>query len=142
MKNKDVRWRQRFQNFNKAFSQLSKAAALARQRALSELEQQGLIHAFEFTHELAWNTLKDFLEARGTSNLFGSKDATREAFATGLLENGEAWMAMIKSRNQTTHTYNEETADEIATAITSSYLAEFEKFQKRFGEFEREEASA
>ena len=141
MKNKDVRWRQRFQNFNKAFSQLSKAATLAQQRALSELEQQGLIQAFEFTHELAWNTLKDFLEARGTSNLFGSKDATREAFAKGLIANGEVWMAMIKSRNQTTHTYNEEIAGEIAAAITSSYLAEFEKFQKRFSELEREEAA-
>ena len=62
MKKQDVRWRQRFQNFNKAFSQLSGAAALAQQRPLSELEQQGLIQVFEFTHELAWNTLKDFLE--------------------------------------------------------------------------------
>lgn len=95
------------------------------------MEQQGLIQAFEFTHELAWNTLKDFLEAHGTTNLYGSKDASREAFATGLIENGEAWMAMIKSRNQTTHTYNEEMADEIGAAITSSYLAEFEKFQTR-----------
>ena len=55
LKNKDVRWRQRFQNFRKAFSQLSNAAALAQQRELTELEQQGLIQAFEFTHELAWN---------------------------------------------------------------------------------------
>jgi len=104
--NPDVRWRQRLQSFRKAFGQLSKAAATARQRELSELEQQGLIQAFEFTHELAWNTLKDFLESRGASNLYGSKDATREGFAKGLLEDGEAWMAMIQSRNQTTHTYN------------------------------------
>jgi len=91
MKNQDIRWRQRFQNFKKAFDQLSKGAALAQERELSELEQQGLIQAFEFTDELAWNTLKDFLEAHGTTNLYGSKDATREAFATGLIENGEAW---------------------------------------------------
>jgi nucleotidyltransferase substrate binding protein (TIGR01987 family) len=138
--NPDVRWRQRFQNFKKAFGQLSKAAALAQERELSELERQGLIQAFEFTHELAWNTLKDFLEAHGAANLYGSKDATREAFATGLIENGEAWMAMIKSRNQTTHTYNEETAAEIGASITSSYLAEFERFQTRFAQLEREEA--
>jgi nucleotidyltransferase substrate binding protein (TIGR01987 family) len=71
LKNKDVRWRQRFQNFQKAFSQLSNAATLAQQRELTDLEQQGLIQAFEFTHELAWNTLKDFLESRGRSNIFG-----------------------------------------------------------------------
>jgi nucleotidyltransferase substrate binding protein (TIGR01987 family) len=138
IKTKDVRWRQRFQNFKKAFSQLSGAAALAQQRPLSELEQQGLIKAFEFTHELAWNTLKDFLENRGQTNLFGSKDATRQAFSAGLIGNGEAWMAMIQSRNQTSHTYDQGTAHEITRAITSSYLAELEKFQKRFEELERE----
>jgi nucleotidyltransferase substrate binding protein (TIGR01987 family) len=137
IKKQDVRWRQRFQNFNKAFSQLSGAAALAQQRPLSELEQQGLIQAFEFTHELAWNTLKDFLQERGAANLFGSKDATRQAFAAGLIENGEIWMAMIQSRNRTTHTYDQTTAHEIARAITDSYVAEFGKFQKRFGELEQ-----
>src|SRR6267378_7682676 len=83
LKKKDVRWRQRFQNYRKAFSQLSNAAALAKRRELTELEQQGLIQAFEFTHELAWNTLKDFLAARRgpTARIYGSRDATREAFA-------------------------------------------------------------
>jgi nucleotidyltransferase substrate binding protein (TIGR01987 family) len=136
--NKDVRWRQRFQNFRKAFSQLSNAAALAQQRELSDLEQQGLIQAFEFTHELACNTLKDFLESRGRSNLFGSKDATREAFAAGLIDNGDTWMQMIENRNETTHTYDEETADEIGEAILSRYVDQFEKFQRRFMQLERE----
>jgi nucleotidyltransferase substrate binding protein (TIGR01987 family) len=136
--NKDVRWRQRFQNFRKAFSQLSNAAALAQQRELSDLEQQGLIQAFEFTHELACNTLKDFLESRGRSNLFGSKDATREAFAAGLIDNGDTWMQMIENRNETTHTYDEETADEIGKAILSRYVDQFEKFQRRFMQLERE----
>lgn len=137
IKNQDVRWRQRFQNFNKAFSQLSGAVALAQQRPLSELEQQGLIQAFAFTHELAWNTLKDFLQERGAADLFGSKDATRQAFAAGLIENGEIWMAMIQSRNLTTHTYDQTTADEIARAITTRYVAEFGKFEKRFAELEQ-----
>ena len=136
----DVRWRQRFQNFNKAFGQLSGAATLAKQRPLSELEQQGFIQAFEFTHELAWNTLKDFLQERGATNLFGSKDATRQAFAAGLIENGETWMDMIRSRNRTTHTLDQTTANEIARTITSNYLPEFGKFQKRFTELERTEA--
>jgi nucleotidyltransferase substrate binding protein (TIGR01987 family) len=137
--NKDVRWRQRFQNFGKAFSQLSNAAALAQQRELSDLEQQGLIQVFEFTHELAWNTLKDFLESRGRSNLFGSKDATREAFAAGLIDNGDTWMQMIENRNETTHTYDKETADEIGEAILSRYVDQFEKFQRRFMQLESED---
>src|SRR5213083_1008381 len=65
LKNTDVRWRQRFENFRKALTQLSSAAALTKQRDLTKLEQQGLIQAFEFTHELARKTLKDFLESRG-----------------------------------------------------------------------------
>ena len=88
------------------------AGALAKQRALSDLEQQGLIKAFEFAHELAWNTLNDFLESRGTAKIYGSKDATREALAKGLIEEGGVWMDMIKSRNETSHTYNKDTADE------------------------------
>src|SRR5450432_256500 len=112
---------------SKAFGQLTQAVTLAGERGLSDLERQGLIQAFEFTHELAWNTLKDFLESRGVASLYGSKDATREAFASGLVQDGETWMAMIKSRNDTSHTYNEETAGKIAEAITSSYMREFEK---------------
>jgi len=136
--NPDARWRQRFENFKKAFAQLSKGAATAQERELNELERQGLIQAFEFTHELAWNTLKDFLEPTGVTNLFGSVNATRAAFAAGLIENGEAWMEMIKHRNLTTHTYDERTADQISSAILSSYVAEFRKFQEKFAELERE----
>jgi nucleotidyltransferase substrate binding protein (TIGR01987 family) len=136
--NPDVRWRQRFANFQKAFAQLSKGEATAQERDLSELERQGLIQAFEFTHELAWNTLKDFLEQTGATNLFGSVDATRAAFAAGLIENGEAWMEMIESRNLTTHTYDERTAEKISSAILSSYVEEFRKFQRRFAELESE----
>jgi nucleotidyltransferase substrate binding protein (TIGR01987 family) len=135
----DVRWRQRFQNFNRAFTQLTNAAALAGQRKLSELEQQGLIQAFEFTHELAWKTLKDFLESHGVSNVVGSKDAIREAFAAGLIEDGEAWMQMIQSRSETTHTYDERTANEIGDAILSRYMPRFIGFQEKFTQLEIEE---
>src|SRR5256885_12394935 len=100
MSTADIRWIQRFNHFNKALSQLSEAAALAKERPLSKLEQQGLIQAFEFTHELAWNTLKDFLESHGVMNLYGSKDATREAFAKGLIAEGEVCMDMVQSRTR------------------------------------------
>jgi nucleotidyltransferase substrate binding protein (TIGR01987 family) len=142
MKNEDIRWIQRFQNYRKAFAQLMQAVELSRQRALSKLEQQGLIQGFEYTHELAWNTLKDFLEARGTTNLFGSRDATRAAFALGLIEQGEIWMQMIQSRNQTTHTYNEETMQQIAAAITDVYVAEFARLQTKLEQFRAEEPTA
>lgn len=126
--NRDVRWRQRFENFNQALAQLLDAARLARVRPLSKLEQQGLIQAFEFTHELAWNTLKDFLARRGhTAMIYGSRDATREAFAADLIDDGDVWMKMVESRNATTHTYHEATADGIAQDILTRYVAEFEK---------------
>ena len=67
----DIRWIQRFNHFVKALSQLREAVELSNQRPLSKLEEQGLVQAFEFTHELAWNTLKDFLESRGVQNLYG-----------------------------------------------------------------------
>jgi nucleotidyltransferase substrate binding protein (TIGR01987 family) len=101
MTTQDIRWIQRFSHFTKALSQLREAIALAQEGPLSKLEEQGLIQAFEVTHELAWNTMKDFLEGRGVQNLYGSRDATREAFRTGLIVNGEAWMNMIQSRNLT-----------------------------------------
>lgn len=135
----DIRWRQRFQSFQKAFAQLSAAASLAGQRKLSDLEQQGLIQAFEFTHELAWNTLKDFLESRGTTALYGSKDATREAFARGLISGGEEWMAMIQARNRSSHTYNEKTANEVAAAVLATFMREFEAFRITFVRLEATE---
>lgn len=142
MKNQDIRWVQRFHNYQKAFTQLQQAVELSQQRPLSNLEQQGLIQAFEYTHELAWNTLKDFLESRGTANLFDSKDTTRAAFAAGLVEQGEVWMQMIQSRNQTTHTYNEETVDQIVTAITEAYVAEFTRLQAKLEQLQAEEPKA
>lgn len=140
LKNPDVRWRQRFQSFCKAFSQLAAAGELAKQRKLSELEQQGLIQAFEFTHELAWNTLKDFLESRGAADIYGSKDATRAAFEKGLLANGDEWMAMIQARNHSSHTYNEKTAHQIVAAILPGFIHEFAVFRATFSELEERES--
>lgn len=126
MTTQDIRWIQRFNHFIDALACLKEAVALSEKRKLSRLEEQGLIQAFEFTHELAWNTLRDFLGERGEVKLFGSKDTTREAFKTGLLENGEVWMDMIKSRNLTSHTYNASVSAQIVEAIIDTYFAEFE----------------
>ncbi len=121
----DVRWHQRFDNYRKALSQLNEAIEIMNAKQLSNLEKQGVIQSFEYTHELAWKTLKDFLLSRGTGDLFGSRDVVRESFQLGLIENGEIWMEMIKSRNLTSHTYNEATADEIITLIHDHYFSEF-----------------
>lgn len=118
----DIRWEQRYANYRKALAQLRKFIAKG---ALSELEEQGLIKAFEYTFELAWNTLKDFLESRGETELYGSRDVIRAAFARALLDDGDNWMDMLKSRNRTSHTYNQETADEICRAIQERYFRLF-----------------
>lgn len=136
---KDIRWHQRFSNYKKALAQLTEAVNLSQERELSPLEQQGLIQAFEYTHELAWNTLKDFLEYRGTGGLYGSRDVTREAFRLGLIPAGAIWMDMIQSRNQTSHTYNEETAKEIVTAIEADYFAQFVKLRETLDQLIAEE---
>ena len=85
---------------------MRRAVALSEQRPLSELEEHGLIQGFEFTHELGWNVLKDYLEEQGFIDIIGSRNATREAFKNNLIADGEAWMNMIKARNQTSRTYN------------------------------------
>lgn len=128
---RDIRWIQRYNNYCKALEQLKKAVELSKTRNLSELEEQGLIQAFEFTHELAWNTLKDFLGQRGNQNIYGSKDAVREAFNYGILENGETWMEMIQSRNRSSHTYDEKIAKEIAAAVTEKFYQEFVFLQQK-----------
>ncbi|WP_395947409.1 nucleotidyltransferase substrate binding protein [Caedibacter taeniospiralis] len=128
----DIRWQQRFQNYQKALAQLQNAVTLARERPLSLLEKQGLIQAFEYTHELAWKTLKDFLKHHGsTEEIFGSKDATKQAFAHGIIDNGEIWMQMIKSRNLTSHTYDEHTVEQIVTLIINRYIACFTQLSER-----------
>ena len=140
MSNADIRWMQRFDNFKRAFARLSEASALAKTRELSDLERQGLIQAFEFTHELAWNTLKDFLTARGSPDkLYGSRDTTRAAFAAELVEDGEAWMKMIEHRNESSHTYNDDVAGKIMDAVQARYVPAFAAFHRRFLELETEE---
>ena len=131
MKHEDIRWQQRFQNYLKAFALLEDAVETFQQKGLNELETQGLIQRFEFTHELAWNVLKDYFEYQGNTNITGSRDASREAFNKGLLENGDEWMEMIKSRNQSSHTYNAAIAEELKDKIIYSYYELFVAFKDK-----------
>ena len=133
------RWILRSESFRRAFSRLQAGVELAQQRELSDLEAQGLIQGFEYTHELAWNTLKDFLQTQDFK-LYGSRDTTRAAFREGLIEDGEAWMEMIRHRNLTTHTYDEETAEEVVSAILGTYFSEFETLLTKIGRLKQEES--
>jgi len=128
-KDRDIRWEQRFQNFQKALNQLQK---FIDKGELSELEEQGLVKAFEYTYELAWTTLKDFLEYQGQTEIYGSRDTIRKAFEVALISDGQGWMDMLESRNKTSHTYNEETAQEICRAVKEVYFPLFQQFRQKF----------
>ena len=132
MTNQDTRWLQRFSNYQKALLTLAEAADLVATRPLSNLEQQGLIQGFEFTHELAWNVLKDYLEEQGFVGLIGSKNATREAFKNALIADGEVWMDMIKARNMTSHTYSTDIAHGIASDILQRFYPAFKAMEITF----------
>ncbi len=125
MNTQDIRWQQRFDNFNRALEQLTQAVELSRQRPLSDLEKQGVIQGFEIAHELAWNVLKDFLAYEGITGIVGSRGAVREAFRRELLIDGELWMDMIEKRNLSSHTYNKALAEELVNAIVGGYHAAF-----------------
>ena len=120
----DIRWQQRFSNYRKALAQLE---TFFEPPALNDREQQGLIKAFEYTFELAWNTLRDLLRSQGNATLLGSRDTLRAAFRLGLIEDGERWMQMIQDRNLTSHTYNKPTAEAIVANISNGYMRCFQQ---------------
>jgi len=106
-------------------ARLTSAVELATTRDLSDLENQGLIQAFEFTYELSWNVIKDFYREQGETDIQGSSDAFRLAFQRGLVGQGDIWMEMIKSRMMSSHSYNEETAKQVSDSIKNQYHQAF-----------------
>lgn len=131
MENQDIRWKQRFEHFVGAFKQLKNAKNIQLERSFTELELQGVIQAFEITQELSWKVMKDFLEEQGKTDLFGSKNAVKEAFNVGLITNGEIWLEMIKSRNITSHIYDQSEILEILTIILNDYFERFTEFESK-----------
>jgi nucleotidyltransferase substrate binding protein (TIGR01987 family) len=138
----DIRWEQRFSNYSKAMDKLQesveyiqsshlneKADESEKLAVLDEMVKEGLIQRFEYTHELAWKVMKDFAEYQGVTNISGSRDAIREALQMNLIHSGEVWMDMMLSRNKSSHTYNEATANEIYSKILSEYFPELKKFR-------------
>lgn len=137
----DIRWHQRFSNFRKALKRLLDNIAYIQSEAekdedqihelvsvMPDIAKQGLIQSFEFTYELAWKVMKDFAEYQGISEINGARDAVLYMAQTGLLTDAHIWMEMMKSRNKSSHTYNEDTANEIVTLILSEYKDELADF--------------
>jgi nucleotidyltransferase substrate binding protein (TIGR01987 family) len=123
----NIRWIQRLSNFKKAFKQLELGVEQATDRALSDLEKEGLIQRFEYNQELAWQVIKDFYEYLGETNIQGSRDAFQLALKRGLVDVNCATVLIesIKSRNKTVHTYNEEVAEEIFSDVFNGYYQAF-----------------
>ena len=127
---KDIRWIQRYSNYKKALGQLSR---FVEKEGLNELEEQGLIQSFEYTFELAWKTLQDFLEeTSGYVEVKGPRPVIQQAFRDGLITDGEKWMEMLKDRNRTAHTYDEEVAQEIISSVIHHYFPLFQKLDAFF----------
>lgn len=141
---KDIRWEQRFSNYRKALKKLSDAILYINDEiveneidtedeivgVLDEIIKEGLIQRFEYTFEMAWNVMKDYALYQGNTEIAGSRDAIRYAFSSNLISNGDMWMDMIKSRIKTSHTYNEETANEIYQKIIDDYFDAFKSFEE------------
>jgi|SRR5665213_1289837 len=131
MENKDIRWVQRFNNFNKALKSLQETVEEYRENGMSEVEKVGMIKYFEMVYELAWNTMKDYYEDQGETGIQGSKDAIKLSFSRGLITNAKKWFDMVDSRKLSVHTYNHDTAEQVAEDISETYLDLFIQLQTR-----------
>lgn len=131
MANQDVRWIQRFDNFNKTLKGLQRAIEEYQKDIEDEVVKVGMIKFFEMTYELAWNTMKDYYEEQGETGIQGSKDALKLSSGRGLIHNVQDWFDMVDSRKLSVHTYDAKTADEVASDIAETYLGLFIQLQTR-----------
>lgn len=118
----DIRWKQRFDNLQRAYRRLVSMLELLQQDQDSEVVRMAVIKAYEFTFELSWKTLKDFLAYNGIDARL-PREVIKQAFATGLLVDGELWIAMLEERNLMAHTYDDARAKAVVTQIQNRYLA-------------------
>ena len=130
-KKEDIRWHQRFLSLKKAFNQLERFIA---EEELNEMEEQGLIKAFEYTYELSWKTLQDLLKEKGYNDILGPKPVIEQSFQDGYIIKGKEWLKMHSGRNLTTHSYDKETADEIVLQIRENYFGLFKELQIKLEE--------
>lgn len=121
------RWLYRFDNFKRAFALLSEAICTIQKRELSQLEQEGIIQRFEYTWELTWKVLKDYLEYKGVIlDTITPAAVIKAAIAANLIQNGEVWMNALDSRNKMSHTYDFKKFKTIIIDIEKNYYLELQ----------------
>ncbi|WP_413526730.1 nucleotidyltransferase substrate binding protein [Marinilactibacillus psychrotolerans] len=123
MNQKEIRWKQRFNNLTLAYNQLNEGMNLYHNRSMSRLEKEGLIQRFEYTFELVWKTLKDYLESEGEF-IRSPRETLKVAFQYEILGNGTIWLEMLENRNFLIHTYSEETFEFALNKIINEYFKE------------------
>ena len=123
MNGKEVRWKQRFINFEKTFKLLERTIAI---KNLSEAEKGGIIQFYEVCFELSWKTLKDYLENEGFE-VKSPRDVIKQAFQMGLIDEGELWLAALEDRNLTSHIYDELIINQIVEKIKETYFVQLKK---------------
>ncbi|MFC1585457.1 nucleotidyltransferase substrate binding protein [Fibrobacterota bacterium] len=121
MVSKDIRWIQRFQNFKSAYSKFNEALKCVGDEPENDLYQMALIKAFEFTFELGWKTIKDFLIYSGIKNVSLPREVIKQGFHYNIIEDGNKWIAMMQDRNLMAHTYKDENAKKAVENITLLY---------------------
>jgi len=130
MENSNIRWQQRFSNYQKALSQLGKC--VEKGADLNEMEEQGMIHVFVYTNELALNTIKDFYGKQEENELQGGLDAIQLANKGGLIKNSAAWMEMLKDKKLSAYAYNKQTAHKIVRNIIEKHFMNFVELKNEF----------
>jgi nucleotidyltransferase substrate binding protein (TIGR01987 family) len=135
----EKRWVQRFDNYLTILRHLENFTAVRETRPLSVAEEFAVIKTFELTFESAWNMLKDYLAEKGNTEIHGSRDAIRSAFRLGIIDDGEIWFDMTKSRNNTAHAYDEETAQNVSFVVSNEYMEQFAKLKTKFEKYKREQ---
>ena len=129
--NDNIRWRQRLATFQRALGRLEEVVHLQSQRQLSPLEKDGMIQRFEYTQELAWKVLKNYIEYQGGERLAGSRDTIRQSFALGIITNADPWFDMLESRNEISNVYDENIENNLLDKITMTYLSIMRELNKR-----------
>ena len=125
----DIRWKQRFQNFEKAMGYLEQALQIPNPDIV---QKAGIIQFFEMSFELAWNMVKDYLEDQGFVDIRSPRGALKKAFEMNILENGHDWMDLLQDRNLTAHTYDEQKATEMELLIQNKYYPILKALQLTF----------
>lgn len=127
-----VRWKQRFENYEKTLSRLEEAVVAVQKEPDNHLYQMATIQAFEFTIELGWKVLKDYLNFQGVKEVTLPRDTVRQAFQAELITEGQTWIDMLEARNKTSHTYDDAQAAAIVKRIQEQFLDAFQQLQTDF----------